>query len=301
MKIIITGACGFVGRKLIEELEGAGHELRLVDKAPPEEATMFKPGAAGNRAPAPFKTHWPFVRAEILDADAMRKAFEGADAVVHLAAAVTGLPEFGVDTFHVNACGTYIALEACRLAGVKRFLCASSINAFGTFYWRVSGKPPIYKTMPLTEEFEVVHEDAYSLGKHVNEITCGTFSRAFGITTAAFRFAGVWGDDGYETLRKNVQKPTEKWDDGLYQWVHRSDIVRGIRQALEKTDLPAHGVYTLGAADTTAPEPTLELLKKFRPDLAANVTAPLPDRAPLLSIARAQRTFGYAPRFRLAE
>lgn len=299
MKVVITGACGFVGRKLIEELEQAGHELRLVDKAPPEEATMFMPGAPGGRGVAPFKTQWPFIKAEIMDPAAMREAVAGCDAMIHLAAAVTGVPECGIDTFHVNACGTYIALEACRLEGVKRFLCASSINAFGTFYWRLSGKPVTYKTMPLTEEFEVIPEDSYSLSKHVNELTCAAFHRAFGLTTASFRFAGVWADDWYEKLRQDGLKPTTEWSDHLYQWVHRSDVVRGIRQALEQRDLPGYGAYTLGAADTLCPEPTMEILHKFRPDLAAAVTEPLPGRAPLLSIAKAQRTFGYAPRFRL--
>lgn len=297
MKVLITGACGFIGRKLIEELEQAGHELRLVDKAPPSEATIFLPTAPGARGAAPFQTKWPFVKAEIMDAAAIAKAVEGCDAMIHLAAAVTGVPECGIDTFHVNACGTYIALEACRLAGVKRFLCASSINAFGTFYWRLSGKPSPYISMPLTEAFDVVPEDSYSLGKYVNELTCATFHRAFGITTAAFRFAAVWSDDAYDKKRQEGLKPTKAWADDLYQWVHRADVVRGIRQALECATLPGYGAYTLGAADTVCPEPTMDILRQYRPDLA--VTEPLPGRAPLLSIAKAQRTFGYAPRFRL--
>jgi hypothetical protein len=43
----------------------------------------------------------------------------------------------------------------------------------------------------------------------------------------------------------------------------------------------------------------MELLRKFRPDLAANVTQPLEGRAALISIARARQAFGYSPRYRL--
>lgn len=68
---------------------------------------------------------------------------------------------------------------------------------------------------------------------------------------------------------------------------------------LESADLPGHGVYTLGAADTRCPEPTMALLERLRPDLAANVTEPLPGRAPLMSITWARRAFGYDPRYRL--
>ena len=300
MKILITGACGWVSRRLIEELETRGHELRLLDYCQPEDATLFVPGSA-ERQRMPLQTKWPFVKADITDAAAMRQAVEGMDAVIHLAAAVTGLPEHGVKTFHVNACGTYIILDACRLAGVKRFLCASSINAFGTIYWRVSGKPPVYAKMPLDEEFPPVPEDAYSLSKYVNELTCEAFHRGFGITTAAFRFAGVWPEKWHEDARKNGLKATTAWSDDLYQWVHRYDVCLGIRQALECPTLPGFGAYTLSGPDTRCPEPTMELLRKFRPDLAATVNPPLQGRAPLMCIDKARRAFGYAPQYRLGK
>jgi nucleoside-diphosphate-sugar epimerase len=299
MKVLISGACGFIGQKLIEELENAGHDLRLMDRCLPEDATVFSPRSPGGRAPAPFRTRRPFTVGEITNVAAADRAVAGMDAVINLAAAVTGLPEYGVDTFHVNACGTYIMLDACRKAGVRRFLCASSINAFGTFYWRMSGQPPRYTTMPLTEDFEPVVEDSYSLSKYVNELTCAAFQRAFGIVTAAFRFAGVWSDEQYEKQLKNGLPPTKSWSDDLYQWVHRSDIVRGLRLALEQGDLPGYGAYSLGAGDTRCPEPTMVLLERFRPDLAAKVSRPLAGREPLLSIRKARATFGYDPQYRL--
>ena len=301
MKILITGACGMVARALIKELEPY-HELRLLDRIDPSEATVFSPGKA-ERAKAPFKPNWPFSKAELLDDEAIRTTIgrEQPDAVVHLAAAVTGLPEFGVDTFRTNTVGTYIMLNACRLAGVQRFTCASSVNAFGTIYWRLSGKPPVYTSLPLDESYPPVPEDAYSLSKYVNEETCAAFHRAYGITTAAFRFAGVWSVEMYE---KNLQAglaPTMQWNDDLFQWVHLCDIATGIRQALEAPNLPRHGVYYLGAPDTRCPEPSLDILRKFRPDLAANLTQPLEGRASLISIKRAQEAFGYAPKYRLAQ
>jgi len=181
---------------------------------------------------------------------------------------------------------------------VKRFLCASSVNAFGTFCWRLSGKPVVYDKMPLTEDFDPVPEDAYSLSKLFKEHTCTAFTRAFGITTATFRFSGVLGNDLYEEFRSNLQ-PTEEWSDDLYQWVHVSDVATGLRQALECTELPEFGVYTLAAGDTRCPEPTMEILERFRPDLAKTLKRPLEGREPLLSIEKARKAFGYAPRFRI--
>lgn len=295
MNVLITGGCGFIGRNLIAELEPS-HDLRLADAARPQEATMF--GGKHGRTPAPFEPGWPFVQVDITDLPAMRCACEGMDAVIHLAADPTGHAEHGKEIMQVNVVGTYVVLDAARQAGVKRVLCASSINAFGTFFWRLSGQPPPYTTLPLTEDFEPVPEDPYSLSKCCNEHTCAAFNRAYGLTTAAFRFAGVWSVERYEEFRNDI-KPTAEWSDLLYQWVHVGDVVRGLRQALECPTLPGVGVYTLAAADTCCPEPTMELLERFRPDLAATVTRPLEGREGLLSITRAREAFGYAPRFRL--
>ncbi len=297
MNVLITGACGFIGRELIKELEVHGHDLRLLDMTRPEDATVFR-GQAG-RAHIPLVTDWPFVQAEVTDPEAMLTACTDMEAVIHLAGEPRGLPEIGVETFRSNALGTFVAIDSAHRAGVQRFMCASSINAFGTFFWRLSGKPAPYTSMPLSEDFEPVPEDPYSLSKLVNEETCATYHRAYGMTTAAFRFAGVWPQERYEQTLEQGLLPTTAWSDDLYQWVHVSDIVRGIRQALETANMPGYGAYTLGAGDTRCPEPTLNLLTQFRPDLA--VTTALPGRAPLLSIEKARSTFGYDPQYRLGD
>lgn len=301
MKILITGACGFLARVLARELESSPlrHELVLLDRTRPEDSTVFVPGSH-ERALEPWTTTHPFFLGEITDPGAVRVALEGVDAIIHLAAAVSGLPEFGVDTFHVNSCGTFVVLDEARRAGVSRFLCASSVNAFGTFHWRLSGAPVVYHALPLTEQFAPIPEDAYSLSKLVNEHTCAAFSRAYGLTTAAFRFAGVWGAAMFEEKAAQPLPATQRWEDNLYSWVHIADIARGLRQAVECQTLPKHGVYTLGAGDTTCPEPTMEVLHRFRPDLAATLPRPFVGREPLLSIESARRAFGYEPQFRLA-
>lgn len=299
MKVLITGACGFIGRNLITELESQGHELRLVDMTRPEDATIWQ--GAADRAHMPLVTDWPFVQTEITDEAAMLEACAGMDAVINLAGEPRGLPEIAVHTFRSNALGTFVAINAAYQAGVRRFMCASSINAYGTFFWRLSGNPAPYTSLPLDETFSPVPEDPYSLSKLVNEETCAAYHRAYGMTGIAFRFAGVWDQDRYDQVLADGLQPTTAWSDDLYQWVHVQDIVRGIRQALEKSDLPGFGVYTLGAGDTSRPEPTMELLQRFRPDLAQTVAEPLEGRAPLLSIDAARQAFGYAPQFRLGD
>lgn len=296
MKVLITGAFGFVARHVTAALEKS-HEIRLLDRVNPEDATVFVPGQA-ERKHAPFISKWPYVKGEITDLAAMRAACEGVDAVIHLAAATTGLPEHGKAIMEANVIGTYVMLDAARLSGVKRFLCASSINAFGTIYWRLSGKPSVYERMPLDETFHCVPEDPYSLSKLMNEETCAAFHRAYGIITAAFRFSGVRAQEDYESMRKNL-KPATQWHDDVYTWVHIEDIVQGIQAALEAETLPGFGAYTLAAPDTYCADPSMEILKRYRPDLLKTLIEPLDGRETLMSIRKAQRTFGYAPKYRL--
>ena len=265
----------------------------------PEDATMFQ--GAASRAHVPLETRWPFVQAEVTDEAAMVRACAGMDAVIHLAGEPRGLPEIAVHTFRSNALGTFVAIDAAQRSGVPRFLCASSINAFGTFFWRMSGKPAPYGSLPLDEAFEPVPEDPYSLSKLVNEETCAAYQRAYGITAIAFRFAGVWPQTKYAAALEAGLAPTAAWSDDLYQWVHVEDVARGIRQALEADHPTGFRVYTLGAGDTRCPEPTMELVRRFRPDLARTLATPLPGRAPLLAIDRARQAFGYDPQFRLGD
>ena len=81
MNVLITGACGFIGRNLIRELED-NHQLRLLDQTAPAEATIF---AGATRTAIPLETDWPFIQADITDLAAMQEAMVGMDAVIHLA------------------------------------------------------------------------------------------------------------------------------------------------------------------------------------------------------------------------
>jgi len=194
VNVLVTGACGRVGRATIDALSER-HSLRLVDCVAPAEATLLD--NSGNRVLRPLQTKWPFATAEITDPEAMLAAMDGVEAVVHLAGHLWGYPEHGVEAFRTNALGTFVALDAARQAGISRILTASSINAFGTIYWRLSNEPAPYESMPLTEDFDPVPEDPYSLSKLVGEETCAAFARAYGLTAIALRFGAVWSHERY--------------------------------------------------------------------------------------------------------
>lgn len=109
--VLVTGAAGRIGRYLRASLPGLGFRLRLLDL----EAIPDEPDA---------------VRGDINDEEAMRKAVDGVDAVVHLAGVIHPADPFEI-VLSANIAGTYRVFESARLAGVERLVFASSNHANG--------------------------------------------------------------------------------------------------------------------------------------------------------------------------
>jgi UDP-glucose 4-epimerase len=135
--IAITGAAGAIGRSVTAALSDS-HELVLVDSVAAEEATLYDP-RRGERRVVPVDSRWPYRRADVRDPEGIRDAIGSAEVVLHLAGHLDGLWENAVAAMTTNAMGTFHLVHAAQQLGVRRVVNASSINAFGTIYWRVSG------------------------------------------------------------------------------------------------------------------------------------------------------------------
>ena len=110
--IAITGATGFAGRHAIIELLLRGHRLRALVRSP-ETADL----------PAGVAT----VKGDLADSAALARLTAGADAVIHLAGALTALSRD--DYFKVNEQGTLALADAAQKAGIRRFVHVSSLAA----------------------------------------------------------------------------------------------------------------------------------------------------------------------------
>ena len=117
MKITVFGGSGFLGSHICDKLSGAGHDVTIVDVRPSpwlrDDQTMLV--------------------GSILDEDCVRTAVQGADVVFNYA----GIADIGeansrpVDTARLNVVGNVMALEACRQAGTRRYIFASSLYVYG--------------------------------------------------------------------------------------------------------------------------------------------------------------------------
>ncbi len=113
MRVAVTGAAGYVGSNLLHELVAAGHEVVAVDRA---VSTI-----------APEGVTW--VQGDVLDADSMIAALEGAEVVFHLVAMITLKQEDPV-AWQLNTEGVATVADAALTVGARRMVHCSSVHSF---------------------------------------------------------------------------------------------------------------------------------------------------------------------------
>ena len=169
--VLITGGAGFIGSNLAARLAAAGDRVRILDDL-----------SMGNRAYLDGVPHELIVRS-LADRDAIDAAVHGVDAVVHLAARA-GIPDSVADplgTFEVNVARLLDVLDAARLAGVRRFVFASSNAAAGDH------EPP-------ADERDLPHPvSPYGASKLAGEAYCQAYAATYGLAACALRFSNAYG------------------------------------------------------------------------------------------------------------
>jgi len=277
MRILVTGASGYVPKFVIEDLE-PDHELVLLSRRHPSEG------------PHGVRTAAPFMRGDLTVLDDCRRAVEGVDAIAHIGANNWISP----DTFRNNTLGTYCLLEAAREAGVRRVVFASSNCALGHCA-RVSG-PFLPDELPIDERHPSRVEDNYGLSKLVNEETLAAYARGYGMEIISLRLAWCWGPAEHAWRAEKPFDPAGHAG-GFWAYIDMRDVAQAFRRALHASLAgPSHHACYISAADTMADEPSAELVARFYPHLAESATR-LMGHESLFSWQAAHATFGYTPQY----
>ncbi|EJT99460.1 UDP-galactose 4-epimerase [Dacryopinax primogenitus] len=241
-RIAVTGARGLVGKVLTKYLKEQGHYVIEINRTPEKDSGD---GVSEQRT------------AEATDYNAVKEAFRGADAVIHLAAVPDPIKRGDHVVHNVNAQSGYNALHAAGGLGIKRFVFASSINAHGLAYSQ--GKIE-FTSFPLDETIPPCPSDPYALSKALVETQCASFARIYpDMRIVSLRCTEL-------SLLKELE-PREEEEDArwLWSWVNPSAAARAFLLAITAGDFVGHEIFYIVAPVTDRKEPTMELIQKWWP------------------------------------
>lgn len=210
MRLVVTGAAGFIGSHLCDRLLQAGHEVVGIDGFVPfYPREMKERNLAGARASKDFTLHETLIET----AQDLPAILSGASAIYHLAAQAGVRASWGDDfTGYVehNVLGTQKLLEAAVQAGVPRVVYASSSSVYGDVM-----------ELPLRESMALSPVSPYGVTKLAAEHLVHLYGKASGLKVTSLRFFTVYGprqrpDMAFHRFLKAVRdgKPITLYGDG---------------------------------------------------------------------------------------
>jgi nucleoside-diphosphate-sugar epimerase len=244
VKVVVTGAAGFIGSHLTESLLADGHEVTGVDAF-----TDYYPRPTKERNLEKSRSHGKFrlVEGRLQDLD-LRPLLDGVDRVFHLAAQAGVRASWGREFAHYtdhNVLATQRLLEAARAAEGPRVVYASSSSVYGDA-----------PTLPLREDARCEPVSPYGVSKLAAEHLGVLYHRNFGLPVVSLRYFTVYGprqrpDMAFHRFLKAARdaEPIHLYGDGgqTRDFTFVSDIVAATRAAAD-SGRPG-SVYNVGGGE----------------------------------------------------
>ena len=239
MKILLTGAAGFIGMTTTLRLLARGDEVVGLDNLNDYYSVQLKQDRLARLTSHP---QFRFVQLDVADRPGMQALFanEKFDRVIHLAAQA-GVryslqnPHAYIDS---NIVGFMNVLEGCRHSQVQHLVYASSSSVYGG-----------NTKMPFSEHDSVDHPvSMYAATKKANELMAHTYSHLFGLPTTGLRFFTVYGPWGRPDMALFLftkaileGRPIDVFNHGNMQrdFTFVDDIVEGVIRVLDRVATPS--------------------------------------------------------------
>jgi UDP-glucose 4-epimerase len=294
VKILVTGAAGFIASHVADAYVGAGHEVAVIDD--------LSRGAMKNLNP-----RCRFYSCDIRDRGAIEKIFraEKPEIVNHHAAQMDvrrGVREPHFDA-QVNILGSLNLIEAAVASGTRRFIYAATAGAG-------YGEP---QQMPVPEDYPLNPITPYGVSKHTVEHYLFTFRFLYGLEYVVLRYGNVYGprqssqgEAGVFAIFSEQMLAGDQpviYGDGrkIRDYVYISDVAAANVAALER------GTNEIFNISSGVPTLDLEVFELVRALLGKRVEPRYTARRPgeidriCLEISKAERLLGWKPQISLAE
>jgi len=260
LKLLVTGAAGFIGSHLVDRLLNTGYQVSGIDNFD----SFYNPKIKEkNISRALESSQFKLFRRSILNKSELDRIFsqEHFDLVIHLAAKAGVRPSIQDPTgyFQVNAEGTLNLLELCRKHHIGKFIFGSSSSVYGN-----------NKKIPFSEQDPVDHPiSPYAASKKSAELICHNYYHLYKINIFILRFFTVYGprqrpDLAIHKFFKliNANKPIPIFGNGetYRDYTYIDDIIDGILKSIKK--VKGYEIINLGESEPIKLKNLIKLIEK---------------------------------------
>jgi len=229
LRVVITGAAGFVGLNLLESLKDSEFDIIPCDIVDIKDVPI------------------PFTKLDITNADSVKKVVKGSDIIVHLAAhqLMSSFSDI-LQNAQVNIMGTLNLLEAARLYDLKKFIFTSASSIVG-----------VTKYNPVDEKHPCTPKTPYGVAKLAVEHYLRIYQENYGLDYLIFRFFNIYGP--YQTTgliptiykRLITNSPIDVYGNGsqVRDYVYIKDAMQFFRKAI--TENIKNDVVNIGTGTGT--------------------------------------------------
>ena len=271
--IVVTGAAGRLGRRVVQLLVDQGREVRATDQVEADDLPT------------------EFVRCDLGDAGAVSEILKGAEAVIHMGAIpgpTRAEPRF---IFENNVAADFNVMMSAAELGLRRVVFSSSAFGMG---WAHDGNAFVPRYLPLDEEHPMMPFEPYGLTKQVGEDIGGMIARSTSTTVVSLRFTNVALPEVQAEFPWPAPTPEKPLTLVMWAYADARDVAEAQVRSLD-AEVDEYEAFMLAQPSSRFAEPTIDIVRNNFGD-RVEIREGLEGTASVISTAKAQRMLGWRPR-----
>ena len=272
--IVVTGAAGRLGRRVVQLLVDQDKEVLATDQLVADDL------------PAEF------VRCDLVDAKAVEGILKDAEAVVHMGAIPGPLREDPRVIFTNNVTSTFNVMMSAAELGLRRVVFSSSAFGMG---WAHDGNAFVPLYLPLDEEHPMMPFEPYGLSKQVGEDIGGMIARSSNTTVVSLRFTNVALPEVQAEFPWPAPTPENPLTLVMWAYADARDVAEAHVLALD-AEIEEYEAFMIAQPSSRFKEPTIDLVKNNFGD-RVEIREGLSGAASVISTEKARRLLGWRPRY----
>ena len=270
--IVVTGAAGRLGRRVVQLLADQNREVLATDQVHADDL------------PAEF------VRCELGDAKAVHDILGGAEAVVHMGAIPGPSRAEPRVIFENNVAADFNVLKSAAELGLRRVVFSSSAFGMG---WAHDGNAFVPLYLPLDEEHPMMPFEPYGLTKQVGEDIGRMIARNSETTMVSLRFTNVPLPEVQEEFPWPAPTPENPLTLVMWAYADARDVAQAHVLALD-AEIDEYEAFMLAQPSSRFAEPTIDIVKNNFGD-RVEIREGLSGTASVISTEKVQRMLGWRP------